>query len=71
MTPVKYVLMKDSNNLLEHLVVIRYVESALKKYVKMIIIDSVQYVDKNIGFTFSKIKINNKNDYYSVYYIKF
>ena len=47
---VKYVSMKENNNLWKQLVDIRYVINVLNNYIKKIMLKNAQYVDKKIGF---------------------
>ena len=47
----------ENKNLYQHLVVIRYVLNALNNYIKMVIINNVQSVDKQDGL-FHHLVIN-------------
>ena len=60
MTLVKYVLTMENKNLLKLHVIIVYVLNVLNNYIKVIIVMTVQYAEKEIGLIFNisfKIKI--------------
>ena len=53
MTLVKYVLTMENKNLLKLHVIILYVLNVLNNYIKVIIVMTVQYAEKRIGFKFN------------------
>ena len=74
MALVKFVLTMENNNLWKQLAIIIYVINVLKKYVKVVIIINVQYVDKKTGLNVMNIyKIVEifKNELLWVYYFNY